>query len=412
MPRACTEARRPLELAAVTKRFGGLTAVSNVSLPVERGSIHGLIGPNGAGKSTLINLISGFLQPDSGHDHASPRTTSRGSIRPRSRGSACRAHLPAGDRPCSGLTRARERHGRHAHAPPRGPRLGPAASAGDAPRGHGDGARPRRLCGRSSASAARPMPRPPTCPSASCASSRSRAPVAMRPRIAAARRAGGRPQQSETERSPHSCADCATQGIGILLVDHDVPFVFGLCDRGDGDEFRQRHRLRRRPTRSIATRRCARPISALRTRRTRRPDPHPRIGIATGCVYALVAVGYSLIYRTTGVVNFAKGNYVMIGGFSTYWFLLHRRAALSARDPGGVAVATLRGLMLWTFVVLPLWRRRSPPYVVLLGDHRVRRDRGHRGAAPAGPMPADPAALDSRASRLEFDDNRIDGQYG
>ena len=41
------------------------------------------------------------------------------------------------------------------------------------------------------------------------------------------------------------------------------------------------------------------------------------IGVATGCVYALIAVGYSLVYRTTGVVNFAQGSYAMIGGFST-----------------------------------------------------------------------------------------------
>ena len=38
------------------------------------------------------------------------------------------------------------------------------------------------------------------------------------------------------------------------------------------------------------------------------------IGLATGCVYALVALGYSLEYRTTGVVNFSEGNYVMVGG--------------------------------------------------------------------------------------------------
>jgi branched-chain amino acid transport system ATP-binding protein len=44
-----------LELNGVTKRFGGLTAVNNVTFNVEAGSIFGLIGPNGAGKSTLLN---------------------------------------------------------------------------------------------------------------------------------------------------------------------------------------------------------------------------------------------------------------------------------------------------------------------------------------------------------------------
>jgi branched-chain amino acid transport system permease protein len=43
------------------------------------------------------------------------------------------------------------------------------------------------------------------------------------------------------------------------------------------------------------------------------------IGLATGFVYALVAVGYSLIYRTTGIVNFAQGAFVMAGAMSAYW---------------------------------------------------------------------------------------------
>ena len=55
-----------LEIQGVTRRFGGLTAVSDVSLTVGRGEIVGLIGPNGAGKSTLFNLIAGALPPSSG----------------------------------------------------------------------------------------------------------------------------------------------------------------------------------------------------------------------------------------------------------------------------------------------------------------------------------------------------------
>ncbi|WP_322469112.1 ABC transporter ATP-binding protein [Hydrogenophaga sp. SNF1] len=50
----------------LTKRFGGLAAVSDVSVDLHRGRIHAVIGPNGAGKSTLTNLLSGDLPPSSG----------------------------------------------------------------------------------------------------------------------------------------------------------------------------------------------------------------------------------------------------------------------------------------------------------------------------------------------------------
>ncbi len=56
----------PLQVEGVTKRFGGLTAVDNVSFTIERGSIVALIGPNGAGKSTCFNLISGYYPVTSG----------------------------------------------------------------------------------------------------------------------------------------------------------------------------------------------------------------------------------------------------------------------------------------------------------------------------------------------------------
>src|SRR6187399_1329093 len=50
----------------LTKRFGGLTAVDNLSLSLPRGRLQAIIGPNGAGKTTFFNLVSGLLSADSG----------------------------------------------------------------------------------------------------------------------------------------------------------------------------------------------------------------------------------------------------------------------------------------------------------------------------------------------------------
>ncbi|HMC71251.1 MAG TPA: ATP-binding cassette domain-containing protein, partial [Mycobacteriales bacterium] len=55
-----------LDVQAVTVRFGGLTALSDVSASVEDGEVVGVIGPNGAGKTTLFNVVCGFTRPSAG----------------------------------------------------------------------------------------------------------------------------------------------------------------------------------------------------------------------------------------------------------------------------------------------------------------------------------------------------------
>jgi ABC-type lipopolysaccharide export system ATPase subunit len=61
-----TPATELLELAGVTKRYGGIAALDDCRFRVAEGSMTGLIGPNGSGKTTAFNVVSGFVRPDAG----------------------------------------------------------------------------------------------------------------------------------------------------------------------------------------------------------------------------------------------------------------------------------------------------------------------------------------------------------
>ena len=86
-----------LKVTSVTQKFGGLKALSDINMHIEKGEIVGIIGPNGAGKTTLFNIITGIYNPTEGKVELGgrSRTSSRArALRAPSRTSACSARCP------------------------------------------------------------------------------------------------------------------------------------------------------------------------------------------------------------------------------------------------------------------------------------------------------------------------------
>lgn len=86
-----------LEVSNLGIAFGGLQAVSQLDLKIEKGHLYGLIGPNGAGKTTVFNMLTGVYKPTEGNivldgndiTGATPEAISKAGIAARSRTSAC-----------------------------------------------------------------------------------------------------------------------------------------------------------------------------------------------------------------------------------------------------------------------------------------------------------------------------------
>jgi len=217
-----------LALVGVTKRFGGLVAVSEASLAVSVGRIHGLIGPNGAGKSTTIGLISGFLRPDAGrimfgaHDLArlAPFQIARLGISRTFQQAPPLAGLSVFENVLVGMhTRYRAGLGavllptssvRHESAAIEGAARELLATFGLEAQAQAD-ARNLTFGQLRFLEVARA--------------------IAMRPCILLLDEPAAGLNDVERARLAALIRGFRDDGVGMLLVDHDVPFVFALCDR-------------------------------------------------------------------------------------------------------------------------------------------------------------------------------------
>jgi branched-chain amino acid transport system permease protein len=86
-------------------------------------------------------------------------------------------------------------------------------------------------------------------------------------------------------------------------------------------------------------------------------------GLSTGAIYALIGVGFSIIYNATGIINFAQGEFVMLGGMLTLLFLETLKLPLWAAIPCAIAVSTVAGLLFERLAIRPL---RQPTTINLV----------------------------------------------
>jgi branched-chain amino acid transport system permease protein len=89
-------------------------------------------------------------------------------------------------------------------------------------------------------------------------------------------------------------------------------------------------------------------------------------GIAVGCIYGLIGIGFCVIYNASGIVNFAQGAFVMLGGMVTSVALKTYGLPLPLAGVLAVVVCAVIGIVLERLVVRPLWDRQSATFVMIL----------------------------------------------
>ena len=88
-------------------------------------------------------------------------------------------------------------------------------------------------------------------------------------------------------------------------------------------------------------------------------------GLSTGAIYALIGIGFSIIYNATGIINFAQGEFVMLGGMLTLLFLETCKLPLWAAIPCAIAVSTASGMLFERLAIRPL-RQPTPINLVII----------------------------------------------
>jgi branched-chain amino acid transport system permease protein len=110
-------------------------------------------------------------------------------------------------------------------------------------------------------------------------------------------------------------------------------------------------------------------------------------GIGIGCVYGLIGIGFSVIYNASGIVNFAQGAFVMLGGMGTHLLSTKLGLPLPAAVPLTVAAVAVAGLAVERIVVRPLWNRQATLFVMILATLAAQIVIEHATLLLAGDQP-------------------------
>ena len=89
-------------------------------------------------------------------------------------------------------------------------------------------------------------------------------------------------------------------------------------------------------------------------------------GLGIGCVYGLIGIGFCVIYNASGIVNFAQGAFVMLGGMITHMLFARNGVPLPLAALIAIVAVALLGVAIERVVVRPLWNRKATMFVMIL----------------------------------------------
>jgi branched-chain amino acid transport system permease protein len=95
-------------------------------------------------------------------------------------------------------------------------------------------------------------------------------------------------------------------------------------------------------------------------------------GVGIGLVYGLIAIGFCVIYNASGIVNFAQGVFVMLGGMFAYAFLVKLHLPLALAALISIMLVALVGVLVQMLVIRPMWKRKAPMFAIILATLAVQ----------------------------------------